>query len=101
MGHCKHFGVASTSPLTPTLSRKGRGGRTAPLAPLPLREREGPAPEAREGEGGVRSMSANDAAMERAREWVAPTPSPSHCCAMGPSLSRKGRGAGAVLGAMG
>jgi urease accessory protein len=45
------------------------------LALLPLREREGPAQ--REGEGFSRA---------------APARSPSHCSAMGPSFSRKGRG---------
>jgi urease accessory protein len=45
------------------------------IAPLPLREREGPAQ--REGEGFSRAV---------------PPPSPSHCSAMGPPLSRKGRG---------
>src|SRR5713101_983734 len=56
------------------------------LSPLPSREREGPTPEAWEGEGAVAAVL-----------MLLTAPSPSHCCAMGPFLSRKGRGAGERL----
>ena len=40
-----------TSPLTLSLSREGRGDALRQFYPLPLREREGPGAQRREGEG--------------------------------------------------
>src|SRR4051812_40987841 len=84
--------------LSPTLVGRSRAdkpesahNRISLFLPLSPREREGPAAQQREGEGQALERE-KLAAEKHERKHRAAVPSPSHRCAMGPSLSRRERG---------